>query len=175
MLVAGIVNPPPVADPSYAGVYFAERDDMPAQARALANKPLRVEHGTVEVGRVLHGWQDKHTGALCALAEIDVSKLPGALAATAVTQGRFGEFSLGYSSRIVPSPAHPARVVATDKRILELSLVKQGARPHCHIAHAFHPYASPAKTPQPPKAAAPGPLRARGASDCLSYWSRADQ
>ena len=184
MLVAGIVNPPPVADPSYAGVYFAERDDMPAQARALANKPLRVEHGDVEVGRVLNGWQDKRTGALCALAEIDVSKLPGALAATAVTKGRFGQFSLGYSSRLVRQER--GHVVATDKRVLELSLVKQGARPNCHIAAhtAAHPYlprpqhappapkkVHPAPAVPPARGGAPDPLPARGAADCLSYWA----
>jgi hypothetical protein len=181
MLIAGIVNPPPITDPAYTGVYLSEKDDMPAQARALANKPLRVEHGDVEVGRVLNGWQDKRTGALCALAEIDVSKLPGALAAAAVTQGRFGQFSLGYSTRITQSATRT--MVASDKRILELSLVKQGARPNCHIAvrahHHHHPYAKTKKAeapaPPPPPAAAPGPVRARDGPDCLAYWSSAKQ
>ena len=181
MLIAGIVNPPPITDPAYAGVYLSERDDMPAQARALANKPLRIEHGDIEVGRVLNGWQDKRTGALCALAEIDVSKLPGALAATAVTQGRFAQFSLGYSSRIIASAKKNEGVVATDKRILELSLVKQGARPNCHITARYDPYARSSAPPPaaaaaaaaPDAAAAPrGPVLSRSDSDCLSYWTR---
>lgn len=134
MLIAGIVNPPPVDTPGYAGVYLSTADDMVAKAKALAGKPLHVEHnGTAHVGQVLHGWQDRRTGALCALAEIDETRIPGAMAAAAVTKGRFGEFSLGYSSRIQRDAA-TGRVSATDKHILELSLVKRGARPNCHIA-----------------------------------------
>ena len=178
MLIAGIVNPQPITDPAYAGVYLAERDDIPAQARALANKPLRIDHGDIEVGKVLHGWQDKCTGALCALAEVDVAKLPGALSATSVTQGRFAQFSLGYSSRIIASGKKNEGVVATDKRILELSLVKQGARPNCHITARYDPYERSARptaraAAAPAAAAAPrGSVLSHGDSDCLSYWTR---
>ena len=141
MLIAGIVNPPPVSTPDYAGVYLCESDDMPDKARSLSGKPLRIEHnGNTEVGKVLYGWQDKKTGALCALAEIDETQLHGAMAAAAVSQGRFGEFSLGYSSRLQCEKT-TGRWTATNKNILELSLVKRGARPHCHIAlHSYHPY-----------------------------------
>jgi hypothetical protein len=146
MLIAGIVNPPPVTTPGYGGVYLSTQDDLPGQALSLAGKPLRVEHkGETTVGRVLQGWQDARTGALYALAEIDETNLPGALAAAAVDQGRFGEFSLGYSSRI-ERQQQSGKWVATDKRILELSLVKKGARPQCQIALHSHPYAKRTKT-----------------------------
>jgi len=139
MLIAGIVNPPPVTAPDYVGVYLSTQDDLPGQALSLAGKPLRVEHnGASTVGLVLQGWQDARSGALYALAEIDETQIPGALAAAAVDQGRFGEFSLGYSSRI---ERQGGKWVATDKRILELSLVKKGARPQCKIALHSHPYA----------------------------------
>jgi hypothetical protein len=144
MLIAGVVNPPPVTTPGYGGVYLSAQDDLPKQALSLAGKPLRVEHqGGSTVGRVLQGWQDARTGALYALAEIDESHIPGALAAAAVDQGRFGEFSLGYSSRIEQQSG--GKWVATDKRILELSLVKKGARPQCQIALRSQPYARTAK------------------------------
>ena len=141
MLIAGVVNPPPVNTPGYGGVYLSTQDDLHSKALSLAGKPLRVEHkGETTVGKVLQGWQDARTGALYALAEIDETQMHGALAAAAVDQGRFGEFSLGYSSRIEREPKS-GKWVATDKRILELSLVKKGARPQCHIALHSHPYA----------------------------------
>ena len=73
------------------------------------------------------------------------------MAAAAVQQGRFREFSLGYSSQL--RRAASGKWVAADKNILELSLVKQGARPQCRIAlHsnvAHHPYII--KRPAPSK------------------------
>ena len=134
MLVAGIVNPPPVTTPGYTGVYFSDRDDMEGKAKALGGKPLRVEHnGSTQVGRVLQGWTDRSTGAMWALAEIDTSDMPGAVAAAAVEHGRFGEFSLGYACQFSRNPL-TNRVEAGDKRIMELSIVKTGARPNCTIA-----------------------------------------
>jgi hypothetical protein len=140
MLICGQVNPAPIQDDDYRGVYFAARDDLEGKARRLQGTPLRVEHaGTLHVGQVLQGWVDKGTGAAWALAEIDVSSVHGALTAAAVQQGAFREFSLGYSSKIQRNPA-TGRLEASDKEIKELSIVKSGARPNCVIAaHAATP------------------------------------
>ena len=136
MIVAGVVNPPPIADEAYAGIYLSQRDDVPRMARSLAGAPLRVEHSDgALVGRVLNGWTDAGTGALWALAELDVSHMAGALAAAAIERGTFREFSLGYTSRVGPNPA-TGRIEARDKRVVELSIVKTGARPGCTIAAA---------------------------------------
>ena len=135
LLIAGQVNPPPIGDANYAGVYLSHKDDVPAMVRSLAGAPLRVEHNdSALVGRVVNGWTDACTGALWALAEVDVSNVPGAIAAAAVERGAFREFSLGYTSKVGRNP-DTGRVEASDKRIVELSIVKTGARPGCVIAH----------------------------------------
>jgi hypothetical protein len=134
MLICGQVNPAPIQDSDYHGVYFASRDDLEGKTRRLSGTPLRVEHnGTLHVGQVLQGWMDKSTGTAWALAEIDVSSVQGALTAAAVQQGAFKEFSLGYSSKIRRNP-QTGKLEASEKEINELSIVKSGARPNCVIA-----------------------------------------
>lgn len=128
MLVCGQVNPPPVSSANYHGVFFSDKDDMESKAKGLKGTPLRVEHNAkVHVGRVLDGWTDAR-GAMWALAEIDTQHMKGALTAAAVEQGKLGEFSLGYVTKMLPR-ADGVR----EKRIMELSIVKKGARDGCHI------------------------------------------
>ena len=100
MLVCGQVNPPPIGG-GYNGIYFSESDDLAGQARNLKGTPLRVEHNDkTDVGQVLQGCTDKHTGAMWALAEIDTTNLSGAVTAAAVERGLFAEFSLGYTAQM---------------------------------------------------------------------------
>lgn len=55
MLIAGRVNPPPITDAAYAGVYLSGKDNIPELMHALRGAPLRIEHnGNAQVGRVLH-------------------------------------------------------------------------------------------------------------------------
>jgi len=134
MLVCGQVNPPPVATPGYGGVYFSIQDDLPGKATTLRGTPLRVEHnGGTHVGQVLQGWTDSRTGAMWALAEIDVASAHGAFTAAAVHHGRLGGFSLGYTSRVCRDPS-TGRLQVGEKRIVELSIVKHGAHAGCTIA-----------------------------------------
>ena len=94
-----------------------------------------MEHnGKAQVGRVLQGWSDAQSGALYALAEVDVSNVSGALTAAAIEKGTFREFSLGYTSRLKRDQS-TGRLEADEKRIVELSVVKTGARPDCCITH----------------------------------------
>jgi len=132
MLVCGQVNPPPLG-PGYNGTYWGVNDDMEGKAKALRGIPLRVEHNSnVKVGEVISGWTDK-SGAMWALAEINTGYLPGAVTAAAVEKGRFKEFSLGYKSQLyVDEPS--GKLMVGNKNILELSIVKNGAREGCQIA-----------------------------------------
>ena len=131
MLVCGQVNPPPVSSENYSGVFFSEKDDMAAKARALKGTPLRVEHNhQVHVGQVLNGWTDSR-GAMWALAEIDTQHMKGAMTAAAVQGGQLGEFSLGYVTKMQRQAG--GGVSVQDKRIIELSIVKKGAREGCRI------------------------------------------
>lgn len=138
MLVCGKVNPPPITDADYCGVYFSSKDDVQGKARALRGTPLRVEHNNnTHVGEVLQGWTDSD-GAMWALAEIDVSKMQGAVTAAAVEQGCLGGFSLGYLSNIKKN-RKTGKVSVGDKRIVELSIVKEGAHIGCTISSHAKP------------------------------------
>ena len=129
MLVCGQVNPPPMKH-GYAGVYFGENDNMSEKAQTLKGIPLRVEHNT-QVGNVITGWVSSD-GALWALAEIDTSRLPGAFTASAVEKGKFKEFSLGYRTKMKKDPKS-GKIVVGKKDILEVSIVRKGARENCKI------------------------------------------
>ncbi len=98
MLVCGCINPPPVDDPEYKGVYFNTNDNM------------------------------------FALAEIDMKRPGGALAAEYVKNGRLGEFSLGYTARMIKCK-QTGVFKPQSKTIHELSLVRKGARPGCLITN----------------------------------------
>ena len=131
MLVCGQVNPPPVSSVGYSGVFFSEKDDMQAKARGLKGTPLRVEHDNkMHVGQVLNGWTDSK-GAMWALAEIDTQHMGGAMTAAAVERGHLGEFSLGYITKMQREAG--GGVSVQEKRIVELSIVKKGAREGCTI------------------------------------------
>ena len=72
---------------------------MQAHAQSMTGVPVRVEHNTQPVGKVLSAWVNKRDGSLFALAELNTKGVGGALTAAAVQSRRFGEFSLGmYSS-----------------------------------------------------------------------------
>jgi hypothetical protein len=131
MLVCGQVNPPPVRSEGYTGVFFSDKDDMESKARELRGTPLRVEHNDkVHVGQVLRGWTDAR-GAMWALAEIDTQHMKGAMTAAAVERGQLGEFSLGYVTKMQRETG--GGVSVQDKRIMELSIVKKGAREVIYI------------------------------------------
>ena len=131
MLVCGQVNPPPVSSAGYNGVFFSEKDNMADKAKCLKGTPLRVEHDNrVHVGQVLDGWTDSK-GAMWALAEIDTQHMKGAMTAAAVQGGQLGEFSLGYVTKMQRQAG--GGVSVQDKRIIELSIVKKGAREGCRI------------------------------------------
>ena len=132
MLLCGQVNPPPLGS-DYNGFYFSESDNLAEKARSLKGTPLRVEHNDkTHVGQVLQGWTDSSTGAMWALAEIDTSYLGGAVTAAAVEQGLYGEFSLGYKA-LMKKNKDTGELDVFKKEIIELSIVRKGARENCKI------------------------------------------
>jgi len=132
MLVCGQVNPPPVEE---NGVYFSVQDNFEDKAKALQGLPLRVEHNSkCHVGKVISGWVCPSNGSMWALAEIDTKQFGGAVAAAAVEKGCFKEFSLGYKTKMEWNPADRT-IECKKKEILELSIVKKGARDGCQILY----------------------------------------
>jgi hypothetical protein len=132
MLVCGCINPPPVTDPDYEGVYFSLKDDMQAQAASMKGTPVLVEHSTQKVGSVVSAWTGSN-GSMYALAEIDMRLPGGAVAAEYVRQGGLGELSMGYTQTMMKC-AQTGRFKPVRKCIREVSLVKKGARPGCLIS-----------------------------------------
>jgi hypothetical protein len=104
---------------------------MSRAAATLGGTPLLVEHATKSVGSIISAWTADN-GSMFALAEIDVRKPGGALAAEYVKAGRLGEFSLGYTARMMRCK-QTGGFKPESKQIHELSLVKKGARPGCLI------------------------------------------
>lgn len=138
MLVCGQVNPPALSE-EYNGVYFGEKDNMHEKAARLKGIPLQVEHDSgIRVGEVISGWIDKSSGALWALAEINTSHVKGAVTAAAVENGNFKDFSLGYKAKMQRDPLS-GKIKVGEKNIIELSIVKKGARDGCHISHQERP------------------------------------
>ncbi len=68
------------------------------------------------------------------LMEMEDDKLEGALGKEFIRRGLCPELSLGYHVTMSKSPACFLR--ATNKKVIELSIVKQGARHGCKI-HSF--------------------------------------
>jgi hypothetical protein len=131
MLVCGCINPPPVDDPNYKGIYFNKDDNMTKTASLLGGTPLLVEHSTKKIGSILSAWTVEN-GSMFALAEINIKDPRGAMAAEYVKSGNLGEFSLGYTTRMMKC-RQTGVFKPESKQIHELSIVKKGARPGCHI------------------------------------------
>lgn len=65
------------------------------------------------------------------LMEIDGTQIEGALGKEFIQRGICPELSLGYNVTMSKSPAGFLR--ATNKKVVELSIVRQGARDGCKI------------------------------------------
>ena len=128
-----------------------------------AGVPVKIEHRGVNVGKVVSAWT--HEGRMDVLMEIEDTHLEGALGKEFIRRGLCPELSLGYNVTMSKSPAGFLR--ATNKRVVELSIVKQGARAGCKIRaftnnnshHPSHRTASPFSSSSPPSPPA-GPAKA---------------
>jgi hypothetical protein len=129
MLLMGVCNPTGEKD-SYNGLYMTESE----LARVVADSkmrhiPVKTEHSGSEVGRVLTSFLDADGNLHCVM-ELNSASLPACLAQGFVRDGLALDLSLGYTVDIqnTDNSLH-----ATEKRILEVSLVRKGARKGCHI------------------------------------------
>lgn len=132
MLVWGTVNP--VGESSnYKGFYLTRDDIRHCLADGgITGKPVKIEHKGSDVGVVISAWQNTR-GQLDCLLEVTQDNLEGAVISRFVDNGVCRELSLGYTVDV----RHSDRgVAATNKRVVEVSIVKKGARNSCHI-HGF--------------------------------------
>ena len=129
MLLMGVCNPSGEKD-SYNGLYMTESE----LARVVADGkmrdiPVKTEHSGSEVGRVLTSFLDA-AGNLNCVMELNSTSLPACLAQGFVRDGLALDLSLGYTVDIQNTDNN---LHATEKKILEVSLVRKGARTGCHI------------------------------------------
>ena len=133
MLVLGTCNPRGEGA-TYNGLYLrqAELEDMVA-TRAMVDVPVKTEHSGASVGRVVSAFVDT-SGALQCVMELDESSVVGSLAGGFVRDQVAAELSLGYVVDVQhSSDGRGKRLQAGAKKVLEVSLVRKGARDGCHI------------------------------------------
>ena len=131
-LLWGTANPEGMRN--YEGVYLNQSDvvDMIKQVETANSKgdhmPVHVEHKGVTVGRVVSAWE--HGGKLECLLELNNRVLEGAIGSEFVRTGICRDLSLGYTVSLEQSDAG---IKVGQKILKEISVVKKGARPSCHI------------------------------------------
>lgn len=129
MLVYGTCNPEGYGDASYEGLYLTDADIREIFPK-MTGVPVKIEHRGGDVGKVVTAWM--HEGRMDVLMEIDDRRdIEGALVKEFIQRGICPELSLGYHVTMSKSPAGFLR--ATNKRVVELSIVRQGARDGCKI------------------------------------------
>jgi len=134
MLLLGSCNPSGEGA-QYNGLYYMANELAAlVQSNALRGVPVKTEHMGNEIGRVVSGFLDA-SGALQCVMEVDECTLEGAIASGFVRDGVAADLSLGYSVDVQHTND---RLKAVAKKMLDISIVRKGARKGCHI-HAFQP------------------------------------
>ena len=132
MLLWGTVNPDG-EDNTHSGVLLRQRDiDDLASSGSMIGKPVKIEHMGESVGRVVSAWQSGNH--LECVLQVDRGNIEGMFAQDFIKTGRCRELSLGYN--ITMRHSDNGQLEAGKKEVLEVSIVKKGARNSCHI-HGF--------------------------------------
>ena len=131
-LLWGTANPEGMKN--YHGIYLNQQDiadmiDQVNDANSKSSKiPVLVEHKGVEIGHVVSAWE--HGGKLECVLALNNKVLEGSLGSEFVKSGICRDLSLGYDVSLEQSKAG---IKVGKKKIKEISIVKKGARPRCHI------------------------------------------
>ena len=129
MLLMGICNPTGEKD-TYNGLYLTESElSRVVRDSKMRGIPVKTEHSGSEVGRVLTSFLDADGNLNCVM-ELGKTSLPACLAQGFVRDGLALDLSLGYTVDIQNTDNN---LQAMEKKIVEVSLVRKGARKGCHI------------------------------------------
>jgi len=133
MYVWGTANPAGEHE-SYNGLYLTKQDiDELVSADSLVGIPVKVEHKGIDIGLVVSSW--KNGDKLDILVSLDRKSLEGDITSKFVEGGICQDFSLGYTVELTHSDK-TGKLAPSRKIIKEVSVVRRGARPDCHI-HAY--------------------------------------
>lgn len=129
MLLVGVCNPAGEED-TYNGLYMTQSElSRVVSGSKMRGIPVKTEHAGSEVGRVLTSFLDADGNLNCVM-ELGKTSLPACLAQGFVRDGLALDLSLGYTVDIQNTDNS---LQAIEKRIVEVSLVRKGARSGCHI------------------------------------------
>lgn len=138
LLLWGTANPEGMSN-DYQGIYL-NKDDIQSMVQQVedANRrsekiPVHLEHKGIPVGHVVSAWA--HNNTLQCVLQIDHNTLEGSIGSEFVRKGICNELSLGYLVELQNSSDN-GKTRVTNKFLKEISVVKKGARNHCHI-HAI--------------------------------------
>lgn len=90
----------------------------------LIGKPVLLEHGGDKIGEIISAWE--YQGKLDILVELPEDEFRSRVAGSFVATQCLKDFSLGYMLQMSGNES-------IGKKVVEVSLVKKGARPNCHI------------------------------------------
>jgi hypothetical protein len=99
---------------------------------ALLQLPVKVEHMGQPVGRIVSAWQ--HNDRLDCVFKLDDSSIDSIFAQEFVKSKKCPELSLSYA--VTMQNSADGGLTGGGKEIIEVSLVRRGARHDCHI-HGF--------------------------------------
>lgn len=132
MLLWGTVNPDG-EDNTHTGVLLRQQDiDDLAASGSMLGKPVKIEHKGGSVGKVVSAWQCGNH--LECILQVDRDSIEGMFAQDFIKTGRCKELSLGYN--ITMQQSADGQLAAGRKEVMEVSIVKKGARHECFI-HGF--------------------------------------
>ena len=129
MLVTGICNPPGEKD-GYNGLYLTQDELRRVVGQgSMRDLPVMAEHSGSAVGQVISSFIDA-SGQLHCVMQIEENSLPAHLTREFIRKGIAADLSLGYT---VDIRNHEDKLHAAAKKIVEVSIVRKGARNGCHI------------------------------------------
>lgn len=133
MLLIGTSNPKGECGSTYNGLYFTapELETIVREGR-LNGVDVKTEHTGDAVGRVVSSFLDDR-GTLQCVMQVDESTVEGAIVSDYVRRGIAADLSLGYTVDVQHSRENNS-LKAGSKNLLEVSIVRKGARDGCHIS-----------------------------------------
>jgi hypothetical protein len=134
MYVWGTANPAGEHNEEYNGLYLTKHDiDEIVLSESLKGLPVKVEHTGVDIGEVVSSW--KNGEKLDILISLNSTSMESAVTSRFVQGGVCQDFSLGYTVELAHSEK-TGKLAPSRKIVKEVSVVRRGARPDCHI-HAY--------------------------------------
>lgn len=129
MLIMGICNPRGEGS-DYNGLYFTN-DELHTlvSSQQLLHLPVKTEHCGDSIGTIVSAHVNPH-GQLQCVMELDEKKNTSSVVSGFIRDGVATELSLGY---VVDVSHSNEKLKAGEKRVMEVSVVKKGAREGCHI------------------------------------------